>query len=182
MKMSAYLIIASFVLFLYYILKIYVNCKMKFILFIINCVSMLCIIIDFVFIGNQKLFDIMFATECLNILIWFYYLFDKSNFELYSILAETKAIPIMIGYEWFIKGNREINSIVDFFKSNIILMNKSKDISIIMLNRKEKTTDLFLIFSKSTNVDFYKAKIINNSTYNINSKGRCLVIRFERDY
>ncbi|MBK5243300.1 hypothetical protein, partial [Clostridium sp.] len=62
---------------LYYILKIYFNHKMKIFLIIANCVLILSIIIDYIFIGSQELFDIMFGIECLNIVIWFYYLFDK---------------------------------------------------------------------------------------------------------
>jgi len=175
-------IIAGIEVPLYYILKIYYNHKMKLILVIANSVLILSIIIDYIFIGNQQLFDIMFAIECLNIFIYFYYLFDKSNFELYNILSETRAIPIIIGGSWFFKGKKEINCIIEFFNSNKILMNKSKDIQIIMLNRNEKTTDMHFIFSKRVDVNFYKDNIVNNISYKTNSKGRCLMVSFERGY
>ncbi|MEK6263647.1 MAG: hypothetical protein N2B06_02600 [Clostridium sp.] len=181
MNIITWFIGAGTLLSVYYILKIYYNYKMKSILTISNCVLILIIIIDYIFIGNQELFDIIFPMECLNICIWFYYLFDKSNFELYNILAKTKAIPIMIGSSWFFKGKKEINSIIEFFNSNKTLMNKSKDIHIILINRNKKTTDVFLVFNKKANVDFYKDNIVNNISYRINSKGRCLMVSFERN-
>ena len=152
---------------------------MKLILIIENCVLILSLIVDYTIIGNEELFYIMFAIECLNIVIWFYYLFDKYNFELYNILAETKAIPFMIGSSWFLKGKKDINSIIEFLNCNEILMNKSKDINIIFLKRDQKNTDMFFIFSKRADVDFYKDNIVNNMSYKTIWKGRLLMVSFK---
>lgn len=153
---------------------------MKLILIIANCFTILCLIVA-IFISNQELFDYLFPLESLNILIWIYYLYDKSNYKLYTILAETNTIPIVLGGNWFWKGKKEIDHVIEFFNSNIRVMNKNKDINIILLDRNEKATDLSFIFSKRADMDFYKDNIINNSSYKVSSKGRFLRVSFERN-
>ncbi|MBK5242509.1 hypothetical protein, partial [Clostridium sp.] len=93
-----------------------------------------------------------------------------------------KAIPIMVGSSWFFKGKKEVKCIIDFFNSNKILMNKSKDIHIILLDRTQKTTDMFFLFSKRVDVDFYKDNIVNNISYKTTYKGRILMVSFERNH
>ncbi|MFZ7122027.1 MAG: hypothetical protein ACOWWH_13890 [Eubacteriaceae bacterium] len=170
------------VLLMYYIFKIYFNHKMKFILIVTNCLTILCFLINAIFIGNQELSDHLFGLGCLNIFICVYYLFDKSNYKLYSILAETKTIPIMIGINWIWKEKKEIDNVVEFFNSNTIFMNKNKDINIIMLTRNKKTMDISFIFSKKADVGFYKDNIVNNSSCKVNSRGRFLMVVYERNY
>lgn len=173
--------IICFLLFMYYVLKIYYNQKMKIIIIAINVIPILCIIVDAIWIGNQELFEYMFALECVHILITIYYLFDKSNYEMYHKLAEIKAIPIIMGFGWFFTGKKEVNRIVEFFDCNKKFQYKSGDINIILIDRNQKSTDVCFLFSKRADVDFYKEDIVNNSSYKTTSKGSVLIVHFERE-